>query len=46
MITIRLFQVEDTEMMYLNWVSDEEVTKNLLGLTHSSIEMTKGVLRE
>lgn len=38
--------MEDAEAMYKNWASDEEVTKFLTWPPHSSVEVTKVVLKD
>ena len=41
---LRKFVIEDSEAMYHNWASEDEVTKFLTWPTHSDVEVTKGVL--
>ena len=42
-LILRRFVIEDSEAMYKNWASDEEVTKYLMWPTHSSPEISKTV---
>ena len=44
-LILRRFKVEDAEAMYRNWASDEEVTKFLTWPPHSSVEITKDILK-
>ncbi len=45
-LILRRFKMEDAEAMYKNWVTDEDVTKFLTWPPHSSIELTKNILKE
>ncbi|MGG7144072.1 GNAT family N-acetyltransferase [Clostridium nigeriense] len=45
-LILRKFKIEDAEAMYKNWVSDEEVTKFLTWPPHSSVEVTKTILKD
>ena len=43
-LILRSFVMEDAEVMYRNWASDDEVTKFLTWPTHTDIEVSKAVL--
>ncbi len=43
-LILRRFKKEDAEAMYNNWTSDNEVTKYLMWPTHSSQEVSQGIL--
>lgn len=43
-LILRKFKKEDAEAMYNNWTSDNEVTKYLMWPTHSSQEVSQGIL--
>ena len=43
-LILRRFKIEDADIMYRNWASDDEVTKFLTWPTHSSPELTKTLL--
>lgn len=43
-VILRRLTIDDAESMYVNWASDDEVTKYLTWDTHKSIEVTKSVL--
>lgn len=45
-LILRRFTMEDTEAMYQNWGSDNEVTKYLTWPTHISIAVSRAVLAE
>ncbi|WP_288222212.1 GNAT family N-acetyltransferase [uncultured Clostridium sp.] len=45
-LILRRFKMEDAEAMYKNWASDSEVTKFLTWPPHSSVEVTKVILKE
>lgn len=45
-LILRRFKKEDAEAMYNNWTSDNEVTKYLTWPTHSSQEVSQGILDE
>lgn len=45
-LVLRRFTLDDAEAMYHNWASDPEVTRFLMWPTHSSVEVTKGVLTD
>lgn len=44
-LILRKFVMEDADIMYKNWASEDEVTKFLTWPTHSDVEVTKAVLR-
>ncbi len=44
-LILRRFVIEDTEAMYRNWASKDEVTKFLTWPTHADIEDTRELLR-
>lgn len=43
-LILRPFRAEDAEAMFSGWANDDEVTKYLTWPTHTSIEMTKGII--
>ncbi|MDE7259818.1 MAG: GNAT family N-acetyltransferase [Lachnospiraceae bacterium] len=43
-LILRKFVIEDSEAMYNNWASEDEVTKFLTWPTHSDVEVTRAVL--
>ena len=45
-LILRRFTIEDADMMYRNWASNDEVTKYLTWPTHTSPDVTRGVLEE
>lgn len=45
-LILRRFVSEDAAAMYKNWASDDEVTKYLIWPTHSSPDVSRGVIRE
>ena len=45
-LILRKFKIEDVEAMYNNWASDEEVVKYLTWPVHSSIAVTREVLKD
>lgn len=45
-LILRRFTLDDTEAMYKNWASDDEVTKYLIWPTHSNIDVTRMVLED
>lgn len=45
-LLLRPFVLQDAESMFLNWASDDEVTKYLVWPTHESMEVTKNVLTD
>lgn len=45
-LILRRFKMEDAEAMYKNWASDKEVTKFLTWSPHSSVEVTKSILKD
>ena len=45
-LILRRFVIEDSAAMYNNWASDEEVTKYLTWLPHSSREISKSILED
>lgn len=44
-LILRRFELSDGEAMYKNWASDSEVTKFLTWPPHSSVEVTKDILK-
>lgn len=44
-LTLRKFKMEDAEAMYKNWASDDEVVKYLTWPAHSSVSVTREVLK-
>ena len=45
-LILRRFVSEDAAAMYKNWASDDEVTKYLIWPTHSSPDVSRGVIGE
>lgn len=45
-LILRKFNMEDAEPMYRNWASDESVVKYLTWPAHSSVEVSKKVLKD
>ena len=45
-LILRRYENKDWEAMYKNWASDDEVTKFLMWPTHSSPEISKGVIED
>lgn len=45
-LVLRRFTIDDTEDMYNNWSSDEEVFKYLRGKRHNSLEEAREALRK
>lgn len=45
-LVLRRFTMDDAQVMYDNWASDPEVTKFLTWPAHSSVEVTRAVLRD
>lgn len=45
-LILRRYENKDREAMYKNWASDDEVTKFLMWPTHSSPEISKGVIED
>lgn len=45
-LILRRFVIEDSEAMYKNWASDEEVAKYLTWPVHSSGEISKSILKD
>lgn len=45
-LILRQFRIEDTQDMYRNWASDDEVTKYMTWPAHSSMEITEMVLAD
>lgn len=43
-LTLRQFNINDAEDMFINWANDPEVTKYLSWLPHGSLEVTKDIL--
>ena len=43
-LILRRYVMEDAEDMYKNWASDPEVTRFLTWPTHTSVEVTRGIL--
>lgn len=44
-LVLRKFVMEDADIVYKNWASEDKVTKFLTWPTHSDVEVTKAVLR-
>jgi [ribosomal protein S5]-alanine N-acetyltransferase len=44
-LLLRQFELDDAFNMFENWANDSEVTKFLTWAPHSSIEITKRILR-
>ena len=45
-LALRRFSIDDAEAMYRNWASDPEVTKFLTWPTHTSVEVSRAVLKD
>ena len=45
-LVLRRFSTDDAEAMYRNWASDPEVTKYLTWPAHTSVEVSKTVLKD
>ena len=45
-LILRKFKMEDADLMYRNWASDDEVTKYLTWPTHANVNVTRAVLEE
>lgn len=45
-LILRQFTMEDSQAMFENWASDDEVTKYLTWPTHTSEEISKSILRD
>ena len=45
-LILRRFVIEDSDAMYENWASDEEVTRYLTWPTHASREISEQVIQE
>lgn len=45
-LILRKFKMEDADIMYRNWASDDEVTKYLTWPTHANVNVTRTVLEE
>ena len=45
-LVLRRFSIDDAEAMCRNWASDPEVTKYLTWPAHSSVEVSKAVLKD
>jgi ribosomal-protein-alanine N-acetyltransferase len=43
-LCLRRFKIEDAEQMFLNWGSDDEVTKYLTWQTHKNVDETRELL--
>ena len=43
-LILRKFLIEDSEAMYHNWASEDEVTRFLTWSTHSDVEVTRALL--
>ena len=43
-LILRRFKMEDAEIMYRNWASDDEVTKYLTWPTHADVNVTRSVI--
>ena len=43
-LILRRFTIDDTEPMFRNWASDQEVTKYLTWPTHTSIDVSKAAI--
>lgn len=43
-LILRKFKIEDADIMYRNWASDDEVTKYLTWPTHKNVNETRSVL--
>lgn len=45
-LILRRFTIEDADIMYRNWASDDEVTKYLTWPTHADVNVTRMLLEE
>lgn len=45
-LLLRRFRIEDAEDMFKNWASDPEVTRFLTWPVHSSVEVTRDLLKD
>ena len=45
-LILRRFETDDAEAMYRNWASDSNVTKYLTWPAHTSLEVSKAVLKD
>lgn len=45
-LILRRFTIEDADIMYKNWASDDEVTKYLTWPTHADVGVTRMILEE
>ena len=45
-LILRRFTMEDADVMYRNWASDDEVTQYLTWPTHADVNVTRGVIEE
>lgn len=45
-LILRRFKIEDADVMYRNWASDDEVTKYLTWPTHANVNVTRAVLED
>lgn len=45
-LILRRFKIEDADVMYRNWASDDEVTKYLTWPTHANVNVTRMVLED
>lgn len=43
-LILRRFKIEDADIMYTNWASDDEVTQYLTWPTHADVNVTRGVI--
>lgn len=43
-LILRKFKIEDADIMYRNWASDDEVTKYLTWSTHKNVNETRSIL--
>ena len=45
-LILRRFTMEDADIMYKNWASDDEVTKYLTWPTHADVNVTRMIIEE
>lgn len=45
-LILRRFEIADAQAMYRNWASDEEVTKYLTWPPHTSVDVSRAVLKD
>lgn len=45
-LILRRFVIEDADDMFINWANDDEVTKFLTWLTHTSVDVSKEILSD